>query len=521
MESCSLQGIEAIRLDDNEGVVIDETKCVRCGQCVLSCPLSFPDKTVRHLRDMLDCGLCPYARPLGAVAEKDDVRLAVEALNNKSKYLIVQIAPSVRATIGEEFCMEPGEQTIGKLYTAFRRLGFHKALDTNFAADLTVVEEGTEFLERLQKGGVTPMFTSCCPAWVKFVESNYPQLVGNLSTAKSPQQMLGAAAKTALAARLGVEPSDMFIVSIMPCTAKKYERARCEMTSASKYWAEKHENIASDVSEYPAANSEHDQRAYPDVDAVLTTRECAKLLKLYGINLAATEESGPDEMLAEYSGAAAIFGRTGGVMTAALRTAYELATGMPLPDIELAGLGATQGIKTATIPLPTGSAGLKENDHSRHVSSQEIKTAVISLPTGSTGLKDNDHSRHVSSQEIIAAPTASPADDATLKVAVASGLQNARKICEDIIAGGEFSKYHFIEVMSCPGGCVGGGGQSIATNKIKVAGRTEGLNSEDRGLKTRKSHENASVKQLYESFFGKPCSHLSHRLLHTYYGNSK
>jgi len=443
VESCSLQEIGAITMDENDGVVIDDTKCVRCGQCVLSCPLSFPDKTISHVRDMLECGMCAYGRPVGAVTEKDDTALVADAIKNKEKYLVVQFAPSVRTTIGEEFGAEPGELMIKKLYTAFRQMGFDKVSDTNFTADLTIMEEGTEFLGRLQNGGVSPMFTSCCPAWVKFIETYYPVLTPNLSTAKSPQQMLGAAAKTALAKQLGIDPAKIFVVSVMPCTAKKYERARDEMSSASHYWAE----------------NGKDGGSYPDVDVVLTTRECIKLLKLYGIDLSALPGSEPDEFLSEYTGAGTIFGRTGGVMTAALRSAYELATGKELGDIDLVDLGTMEGIKTASVDV----------------------------------------------------------NGAAIKVAVTSGLQNARKICEDVLSGGEFSKYNFIEIMSCPGGCVGGGGQTITTNKQKVAERTLGLNSEDKNLSIRKSHENASVAKLYKDFYEKPCSELSHKLLHTHY----
>ena len=216
VESCSHQGIEAIKLDKEEGVVIDDAKCVRCGQCVLSCPLSFPDKIIKHVQDMLDCSMCPYARPVGAVTEKDNTALVIETIKRGDKYLIVQFAPSVRTTIGEEFGMESGAQMIKRLYTAFRKIGFHKACDTNFSADLTIMEEGTEFLGRIQNKGVTPMFTSCCPAWVRFVELNYPELIPNLSTAKSPQQMFGAAAKTALAKQLDLDPAQMFVVSVMP-----------------------------------------------------------------------------------------------------------------------------------------------------------------------------------------------------------------------------------------------------------------------------------------------------------------
>jgi len=443
VEACHMQGIEAIKMDEKEGVVIDDTKCVRCGQCVLSCPLSFPDKTIAHVKNMLDCNMCPYSRPVGAVSEKDDTGAVVDALNDKEKYLVVQFAPSVRTAIGDEFGGAPGEQMIKRLYTAFRQLGFHKVTDTNFTADLTIMEEGTEFLGRLQSGGVMPMFTSCCPAWVRFVEVNYPQLTKNLSTAKSPQQMLGPMAKTILAKQAGVDPAKMFVLSVMPCTAKKFECQREEFNSASHYWAE----------------NGKDGGNYPDVDAVLTTRECAKLLKLYGIDLLAIEESEPDKLLSEYTGAATIFGRTGGVMTAALRTAYELATGTPLGDIDLVALGDLDGIKTAAIDV------------------------------GGT----------------------------TLRIAVTSGLNNAKHICEDVIAGGEFSKYNFIEIMSCPGGCVGGGGQAISTNRMKMMNRADGLNNEDKGLEHRKSHLNQEVNELYKDFLGKPNSELAHHLLHTHY----
>ena len=456
VEACNLQGIEAIRMDEKEGVVIDESKCCRCRQCVLSCPLSFPDKTIKHVRDMLDCNMCPYAMPAGAVSEKDDTALVVDALKNGNKYLVLQIAPSVRITIGEEFGIDTGGQTIKKLYSAFRKMGFDKVGDTNFSADLTIMEEGNEFLGRVSGGGTLPLFTSCCPAWVKFVETNYPGLVPHLSTAKSPQQMFGATVKTAAAKQLGIDPSNMFVVSIMPCTAKKFERARKEFSSAFRYWKDE---ASHDTPHNAAAEDGRDRGSYPDVDAALTTRECAKLLKLFNINLSCMPESASDDLMGEYTGAAAIFGRTGGVMTAALRTAYEIAAGQALPDIELSGLGSPEGIKTA-----------------------EVR-----------------------------------AGDKLLKVAVVSGLQNARKICEDIVKGGEFSKYHFIEVMSCPGGCVGGGGQIISTNKTKVAARTGALNNEDKSLGTRKSHENALINSLYEKFYGKPCSELAHKLLHTHY----
>ena len=449
VEACNQQGIEAIKMDEKEGVVVDDSKCVRCGQCVLSCPLSFPDKTVKHVRNMLDCNMCPHSMPIGAVTEKDDTEAVIRALNDKAKYLVLEIAPSVRITVGEEFGIDPGMNAIKKLYSAFRKLGFQKIGDTNFSADLTIMEEGNEFLRRLGRGGAMPFFTSCCPAWVKFVEDNYPSLIPNLSTAKSPQQMFGAVAKTALAKRLAIDPSKMFVVSVMPCTAKKFERGRKELSSASRYWEHK----------APSDNG-LDNGSYPDVDVSLTTRECVKLLKHFKINLAEMPESECDDLMGEYTGAAALFGRTGGVMTAALRTAYEIATGEELPDFELSSLGSMQGIKTA---------GIKAGNN-------------------------------------------------VLKIAVASGLKNAKIICDDIVKGGEFSGYHFIEIMACPGGCVAGGGQLISTNKAKISDRTGALNDEDKSLGIRKSHENASVKKLYDEFLLKSRSE-SYMLLHTYYGS--
>ena len=474
VQACRLQGIEAIRIDESEGLVIDDSKCVRCGQCVLSCPLSFTDKTIKHVHELLGCGSCPHGRPVGAAAENDDTALVLEALKSKDKYLVAQFAPSVRTTIGEEFAIRQGTVpclTVKKLFTAFREIGFKKVCDTNFTADLTIMEEGAEFLGRIKTAGVTPMFTSCCPAWIRFVETNYPGLIPNLSTAKSPQQMLGAVAKTALAKRVGVDAADMFVVSVMPCTAKKFERMREEMNSASVYWGENGKNSGS----------------YPDVDAVLTTRECAKLLKLCGVDPAAVSESEPDDLLGEFTGAAAIFGRSGGVMTAALRTAHEIATGSELADFELTELGGSDFAGLADSDLK----GLADSDLAKHGVARGIKTAVVQ------------------------------AGDVMLRVAVASGLRNARVICEDILSGGDFSKYDFIEVMACPGGCVGGGGQTIASAKSTVAERAKKLDNEDRNLAVRKSHENVSIKRLYKDFFDRPCSDLSHSLLHTHYNGER
>ncbi|MDX9871518.1 MAG: [FeFe] hydrogenase, group A [Clostridia bacterium] len=445
VEACKAQGVEALRMDEKEGVILDELRCVRCGQCVMNCPLGFQEKTVALVKEWLGCAPCPFSRPMGAITEQDEVADVIAALQDPDKYVVAQFAPAVRATIGEEFGAEPGTVVTDKLYSALKAAGFDQVWDTNYTADLTIMEEGYELIHRLGGDGqALPQFTSCCPAWVKFVETYYPSLIPNLSSAKSPQQMLGAVAKTYAAAKLGVDPEKVYVVSMMPCTAKKYEKVREELTDAAHYWEEK---------------GRHGH--YPDVDAVLTTRECAKLFKLLDIDLMAQPDGQADTLLGDYTGAATIFGRTGGVMTAALRTAYEVVTGEPLGDIELAALGEYTGVKTAAVPV----AG-------------------------------ND-----------------------VKVAVAFGLKNARAICEDILAGGEFSKYHFIEVMTCPGGCVGGGGQIITTNVIKATARMQGLNKDDRDQTWRKSHDNPEIKQIYAEFLEKPCGELSHHLLHTTYVN--
>ena len=439
VEACKAQSIEAITMDEN-GIELDDTKCVRCGQCIMNCPLGFQDKTVAMVKKLAGCESCALSMPVGAMHEKDDTDKVIAALNDPDVFTAIQFAPSIRATIGEEFGMPVGEVATGKLYQALRTAGFDRVWDTNFAADLTIMEEGTELINRLSDG-VLPQFTSCCPAWVKFIEDNYPALMPNLSSAKSPQQMFGAVAKTYGAQNADVDPKKMFMVSIMPCTAKKYECKRPEMNDAAK----------------------KNGGDYPDVDVVLTTRECARLLKRLKIDLAAQNEAEADALLSGYTGAATIFGRTGGVMTAALRTAYEIVEGKPLEDIELTALEAYEGIKTAAVPMSVGE----------------------------------------------------------VKVAVAFGLANARKICEDILAGGEFSKYHFIEVMSCPGGCVGGGGQIMTTNVKKAIARTAGLDKDDQGNTLRESHMNPEITTIYEKFLGSPCSHLSHELLHTAYGREK
>jgi len=445
VDTCNkVQGVGALSFDEKLGVIFDDAKCTRCGQCILSCPMGFR-KLPDFMAKIMGCGPCPYSRPLGAMREVDDTRKVWDALKDPEKFGVVQFAPAIRATLGEEFGMAPGALVTGKLYAALRRLGFDRVWDTNFSADLTIMEEGYELIHRLNKGGVLPQFTSCSPGWIRYCEIFYPDLIPNLSTAKSPQQMLGAMAKTHAAEKLGVDPRKMFVVSIMPCTAKKIECAREEMDSAYRYWLEKGKIDKADH--------------FQDVDVVLTSREAVKLLKMGRIDLAAMPDEPHDPLLGEYTGAAPIFGRTGGVMEAALRTAYEVLTKTPLEKLDFESLGTLDGVKTATIPV----AGVE------------------------------------------------------VKVAVAHGLGNAKKICESVRLGGEFSKYHFIEFMACEGGCIGGGGQLIPTNTRKRIDRTGGVNNDDRQQPIRKSHLNREVDQLYKDFLHEPLGHLSHHLLHTTY----
>ena len=325
VDACNAtQGVGALRFDEKEGVLFDEEKCTRCGQCILSCPTGFR-KMPDFAADLLGCAPCPFSRPLGAMREVDDTRKVWDALKDPEKYVVVQFAPAVRVTLGEEFGMEPGTLVTGKLYAALRRAGFRQVWDTNFTADLTILEEGYELLHRLKEGGRFPQFTSCSPGWIRYCEIFYPDLIPNLSTAKSPQQMLGAVAKTHAAERLGIDPRRMVVVSIMPCTAKKSEAAREEMNSAFRYWQEK--------------GRVEPQDQFQDIDAVLTSREAAKLLKMAKVDLAAMPEELPDPLLGQYTGAAPIFGRTGGVMEAALRTAYEVVAGTPLKKLEFESLG--------------------------------------------------------------------------------------------------------------------------------------------------------------------------------------
>jgi NADH-quinone oxidoreductase subunit G/NADP-reducing hydrogenase subunit HndD len=377
-----------------------------------------------------NCGQCSLVCPVGAITEKEYISEVFDAINDPTKFTVIQDAPAVRVALGEEFGYSPGTLVTGKMLAAARKLGFDRIFDTNFAADLTILEEGSELLKRVKDGGTLPLITSCSPGWIKFIEHFYPEMLPNLSTCKSPHQMLGALTKTYYAKKMGIDPKDMVVVSVMPCTAKKFECQRPEMRSSG----------------------------YQDVDYVLTTRELAKMIKQAGIDFENLADGNYDDPMGEYTGAATIFGATGGVMEAALRTAYELVTGKTLENVEFTAVRGLEGIKEAVIPVE--------------------------------GIGD-------------------------VRVAVSHGLGNARKLLERVKEGKV--QYHFIEVMACPGGCVGGGGQPIPVNNDVRTRRAQALYAEDCALTLRKSHESPSVKKLYEEFLGAPLGEKSHHLLHTKY----
>jgi NADH-quinone oxidoreductase subunit G len=388
---------------------LTDTSCTFCGQCVAVCPT-------------------------GALTEVNNISKVWNALRDKDKFVIVQTAPAVRVALGEEFGLEPGTVVTGKMVTALRELGFDKVFDTDFAADLTIMEEASEFVHRIKHGGKLPILTSCCPGWVKFFEHQFPDLLDIPSTCKSPHEMFGAVAKTYLAEKLGIDPKNIVVVSVMPCLAKKYEAARPELS---------HEGNQ-------------------DVDIVITTRELAKMLKEAGINFNSLEDGDFDNPLGESTGASVIFGTTGGVLEAALRTAYEWLTDEELKDVEFHNLRGMDGVKEATVKI----------------------------------------------------------NDMDVNVAVAHGLGNARKILE-AIRNGE-ANYQAIEIMACPGGCIGGGGQPYIHGDIEILKkRAEGIYSEDRSKAKRKSHENESVLKLYKEYLGEPYGEKAHELLHTHYTERK
>ena len=398
------RGFEAV-VQPTFGLPMMETACTFCGQCVAVCPT-------------------------GALSEISAVSDVWDELNNPDKYVIVQTAPAVRAALGEEFGMEPGRCVTGKMACLLRKLGFKKVFDTDFAADLTIMEEASEFAHRLQHGGKLPILTSCCPGWVKFFEHHYQDLLDIPSSCKSPHEMFGAIAKTYYAEKFGVDPAKIVVVSVMPCLAKKYEAAR------------------------PELNTE----GMKSVDYVITTRDLAKMAKEAGIDFSHLKDEEFDNPLGESTGAAVIFGTTGGVIEAALRTAYEWLTNTTLEKVDFEALRGMEGIKEATVKV----------------------------------------------------------NDLDVKIAVAHGLGNARKLL-DRIRSGE-STYHAIEIMACPGGCIGGGGQPYHHGDIEILkARINAIYEEDRGKPIRKSHENPYIKQLYEEFLGEPYSEKAHHLLHTHY----
>lgn len=461
-------------------VVRDLDKCILCKRCVRTCidlqevgVLEAIDRGHNtHIGTFLDkplaevicinCGQCINRCPTGALRANDPRDEIWAAIDDPKKHVVIQTAPSPRAAICEEFGMEPGHSLTGEMNTALRRIGFDVVFDTNFSADLTIFEEGTELILRLFKALVQkekvalPQFTSCSPGWVKYLEHFYPEYVDNLSTAKSPQQMFGALIKTYYANKKGLDPNDIVSVAVMPCSAKKFECNRPEMTDSG----------------------------FKDVDYGLTTRELAQMIKEAGIYLPEMPQSHFDDPFGDASGAGLIFGATGGVMEAALRTVIEFVSGKKVEDVfanaDITPVRGFEGIKYAELPI----------------------NEVGPVP---------DLIKHL-------VPDWNWLKGATLKIAVAHGTANAKKIMDDIRAGGKFSECHFIEFMACPGGCIGGGGQPIPTTPEIRKLRAKAIYDEDKSLPVRKSHENRHVAEIYDEFLKDgPCGHLSHKLLHTHY----
>ena len=433
-------------------IVRNNNKCVLCRRCVGACskvqkvgvigPVNRGFKTAiespwdMKLAEMacINCGQCITVCPVGALSEKDNTKEVWDALGDPTKHVVVQPAPAVRAALGEEFGLPMGTSVTGKMAAAMRRLGFDKVFDTDFAADLTIMEEGTELIDRLNNGGVLPMITSCSPGWIKFCEHYYPEFIPNLSSCKSPHEMAGAMVKTYYAEKANVDPRNIVVVSVMPCTAKKFEAKRPELG----------------------------RHGMADVDMVITTRELARMIKEAGIDFVNLPDEDFDSLMGQSTGAGVIFGATGGVMEAALRTAYELITGTELKDVNFTAVRGVEGIKEATVKI----------------------------------------------------------GDMDVNVAVCSSTGKAAELL-DAVKRGE-KKYHFIEVMGCPGGCVNGGGQPIVSAQVRNwtdirAERAKALYTEDEAKTLRKSHENPEINQIYADYLGKPNSHKAHELLHTTY----
>lgn len=463
-------------------VLRDMDKCVLCKRCVRTCidlqevgvleaTYKGDETTISTFMDRplagvicINCGQCINRCPTGALRANDPSDAIWNSIDDPKKHVVIQTAPSPRAAIGEEFGLEAGHSMTGQLNTALKRIGFDGVFDTNFTADLTIIEEGTELIIRLFKSLVNqdpsvalPQFTSCSPGWVKYLEHFYPEYIDNLSSAKSPQQMFGTLFKTYYAKQKGIDPKDIVSVAVMPCSAKKYECNRPEMNDSG----------------------------YKDVDYGLTTRELAKMIKEAGIHLPELPKDSFDSPFGDASGAGLIFGATGGVMEAAIRTVVEFVLGVKVEDV----------FKNANVEVVRGFEGVK----------------YAEIPIGDKVGPVPDLIKHL-------VPNWDWLKGATLKIAVAHGTANAKKIMEDIKAGGKFSECHFIEFMACPGGCIGGGGQPIPTSPEIRKARAKAIYSEDESLDVRKSHENKHVLRIYEEFLKDgPCGHLSHELLHTHY----
>ncbi len=428
-------------------IVRDPEKCILCGRCVRVCEevmgvacIDFINRGSQSVigvafdknlntSSCVNCGQCIMVCPTGALSEKSHMPEFLSMLNNPEKTVVIQYAPSISVSLAEEFNMEPGKDINGIMNAAIRKLGVNFVFDTTFAADLTIMEEAAELVHRVANGGTLPMFTSCCPGWIKFVEEFYPELIPNLSSCKSPQQMMGAMIKSYWAQQTNNKPENIYSVSVMPCTAKKFEAQREEMT----------------------------QKGISDVDAVLTTRELAQIIRMYGIDMHNITPETTDSPLGFRSSAGKLFGATGGVMEAAIRTAYHLLTGEELMRFKIEALRGMNGAKEAEIQI----------------------------------------------------------NDMKVSVAVVNGLANARKLIEKIKSGEK--SYHFVEVMACPGGCINGGGQHIGATEEAIKSRMKSLYDIDEKETIKVSHKNPEIIELYAKFLEKPLGHLSHELLHTHY----